>query len=433
MALSTSLSISAKTETTITVKWTANETITSVKYRYKQGSGSYGTWTTKSASAKTGSFKITGLSANTSYTIEVDLSNSSGGTVGTITAKTYKWPYATVEDFVVHDDMAIVTVYNPLQRSGTLEILAEGTVIFTETGVLEGGGYSGLDEEFLTQIPNSMTGQWSVRITYGTHVNTSATATYSAYGYKPTITSATYADANSTVQAIIQDPSKILQHVSTPRFTITGTALYGASIASAMVTILDVVTTGTATNNTAIITTPAINSATDVYAFAAITDSRGNSIMTRVTVTMVAYSLPSAIISIARRNNFYSETDITVDAEIMPFQANTATITARWKEEGASSWAGTQTLQGNVQATLTLDNTKNWTVQITVSDSFGGSTVYNYTVGVGLPILFIDRLLRSVGINGFPDASGQFVTGDIEMNLSDTQYAAIAAKIGVTI
>ena len=57
--------------------------------------------------------------------------------------------------------------------------------------------------------------------------------------------------------------------------------------------------------------------------------------------------------------------------------------------------------------TLTLDNLYQWDVQILISDSVGGSTTYNYTLDKGIPIVFYDKLKRSVGVNSFPsdDAS----------------------------
>lgn len=51
--------------------------------------------------------------------------------------------------------------------------------------------------------------------------------------------------------------------------------------------------------------------------------------------------------------------------------------------------------------TMNLDNTKEWNVKVTVADKFG-STTYNMNIGVGIPIVFFDRLKKSVGFNCFP-------------------------------
>ena len=51
--------------------------------------------------------------------------------------------------------------------------------------------------------------------------------------------------------------------------------------------------------------------------------------------------------------------------------------------------------------TMNLDNTKEWNVKVTITDRFG-STSYTMNIGVGIPIVFFDRLKKSVGINCFP-------------------------------
>lgn len=417
------VSNTAKTETSITMKWSSNLTCNRVRYRTSTNSGSsWSSWTSKTVSAKSGSYTVSGLTANTSYTIQTELRSSESSLTNTAnkTVKTYNWPYATASNFTVKTDMAWVEVTNPLGRSGTLEILAEGVVIHSEEGALESGGYSGLDEEFLTQIPNSMTGQWAVRITYGEHVSTSATATYSAAGFNPSFSGTpTYADANTTAQAIIQNDHTILQNIGTPRFTASGTAQYTATIASGKVTILGNETTLTRSGNNVVGTTGVIDSATNVTATVTIIDSRGNSASQNVTVTMAEYTLPSAIIALARQNNYYSETNITVNASVMDFTGNVATITARWKETGTSTWSSPQTIQDNTLTALNgndgLDNTKAWDVQVIITDSFGGTTTYNLYVGIGLPIFYIDRMLRAIGINSFPEAGVPLMVEDVDI------------------
>ena len=42
-----------------------------------------------------------------------------------------------------------------------------------------------------------------------------------------------------------------------------------------------------------------------------------------------------------------------------------------------------------------------WDVQVLIEDLIG-STTYNLSLGIGLPIFFIDRLKRSIGIECFP-------------------------------
>ena len=418
MALSVSVSLSAKTETTITMKWAANTTIVQVKYRYKASGGSYGSWTTKTVSAKSGTFKISSLSANTSYTIEYDIRSSSEGVSGTTTAKTYNWPYAkSAPTFSAYNGALTINLTNPLERSCTVKIKYGSTVVETETdvtvGVDWGAGY--FEQSLLPLIPNSYSGTYTVEVIYSGHTMTK-TGTFTSEGANPTITFAAYTDTNSTAQAIIQDTTKLLQNISTPQFLVSGTALYDATIASADVVILNSTYSGTASGSNVTVPCSTVNSATNVNALVVLYDSRGNSAGTTVTLTMIGYDSPSAIIDLARKNNYYSETDLTVDASVAQIGSNAPTITAKYRESGTSTWYnwdGQSTLTDNTEYTQSLDNTKEWDVQIVVTDTFGGSTTYNDSVGVGLPIMFIDRILRSVGLNVFPDTEGELATKPI--------------------
>lgn len=413
MALTTSVSLSSKTETTITMKWSANATIVQVKYRHKAGSGSWSAWTTKSVSAKSGTYKITGLSAYTSYTIETDIASASEGTVSTNTVKTYNWPYAKPGDFSVKSGVAPITFYNPVGRSVTVEYYANGQSFMVETGSTTHGeeDLSIFPEDFLEACTDALTAEWSIKVTYSSHVKTN-TATYDMSGYNPTIISATYADTNSTVQAIIQDTTKLLQNISTPRVTVSGTAQYSATLTRADVVILNTTASGTASGGTATVDCAPVNSATNVSALVVLFDSRGNRSSTFLTLQMIGYESPSAIVNLARQNNFYSETDLTVDASVANLGTNVPTIAAKYRETGTGTWynwAGQATLSDNTRYTQSIDNTKTWDVQVVVTDSFGGSTTYNLSVGVGLPIFFMDRLLRSVGINAFPTNNNQLM------------------------
>ena len=434
---SVTVSNTSKTETSITMKWSSDVTCDRVRYRTSTNSGStWGSWTSKTVSAKSGSYTITGLSAYTSYTIQTELRASASQLTDTAnkTVKTYNWPYATPSNFKAKSEMAWIEVTNPLGRSGTMEIYANGTLVWTETGVFESGGYSGyIIEDFLEACTNAMTATWSVKCTYSGHSITK-NATYDMSGYNPTISSVTYADTNGTAQAIIGDDQTILQNVSTPAFSVTASGQYNATISSYSVTILN----ATATNASSPVSFGTINSGTDVTAKVTVTDSRGNTKSQNVTVTMLAYTLPSAIITLNRQNNYYADTDLTVDASVMSTGSNVPTIYAQYSEHGLntwSNWAGQATIADNTLTTQSLDNTKEWDVKVIVTDSFGGSTTYtNLFVGVGLPILFIDRGLRAIGVNAFPDTAGELAIQPIvEGDLDGEQLTDTSLSSGTTI
>ena len=70
-------------------------------------------------------------------------------------------------------------------------------------------------------------------------------------------------------------------------------------------------------------------------------------------------------------------------------------------ENEITNYGSYQTLQDNVETTFNADNLYAWDIQIVVEDKIG-RTIYNKTIGIGIPIAFIDRLLRSLSINAFP-------------------------------
>ena len=404
-------SLKSKTETAITMNWSSDVTIDRVRYSSDNGSS----WTSKTVSAKSGSYTISGLSANTTYQIKTELRASASQLTATSAAtsvKTYNWPKAVCPTVNIMSEPLDIDVTNPLERSCTLEVSVGGTVISTETGITGGTILWGFEEDFLKKIPNSSTGTYTVKVTYSGHTTTS-TGTFTSVGANPSIGTVTYQDTNSTAQAIIQNNQKILQNLSTPRFSITASALYNATISSYSVTILN----STTSSSTSTVNYGTINSGSNVTAKITVTDSRGNTKSKNVTVQMLAYETPSATISLARENNYYSETDLTVNASVMSTGSNTPTITAKYREKGTSTWynwANQSTLSNYTQYVQSLDNLKEWNVQIKVTDSFGGSKTYNKTVGIGLPILFIDRVMRALGVNAFPSEANQVnIAGEV--------------------
>lgn len=413
------VSNTAKTETSITMKWSSNLTCNRVRYRISTNGGStWGSWTSKTVSAKSGSYTISGLTANTTYTIQTELRSSASNLTATAnkSVKTYDWPKAICPTVNVWTTPLTIDVTNPLERVCSYTLTVNGTVIDTDDDFDTGIDYDlAWREDFLRAFPDSSTATYTVTLTYDGHT-TITSGTMSSVGANPTIDSVVYQDSNNTAQAIIQNNQTILQNISDPLITATGSGLYGATLASGSIEVLGVTRTMTSVSSTSVMgDAGTIDSVTNVTAKITVTDSRGNSSTANLTITMAGYKLPSAIIDLARQNNYYSETNITVNASVMDFTGNVATITARWKEEGDSTWEGSATLQDNVQATLTLNNEKAWTVQVTVTDSFGGTTTYNLYVGIGLPILYIDRMLRAVGINCFPDAGVPFAVEGVDI------------------
>lgn len=232
------------------------------------------------------------------------------------------------------------------------------------------------------------------------------TRTMTIVDANPTISGVFYADTNSTTTAITNNDQEIIQGQSTVAFTFGSlAALKGATLSQLVIEVnaqgmFDTISGSSLSNYT--LSFGSINSSSNLNANIRVIDSRGNETTLSLPITMLAWSLPTAIITCARQNNFYSETDLNVNAEYASLGGNnTITIQYQYKESDSSSWSALQSLQDDVPVTISLDNTKQWNIRVIVTDRIG-STSYNLTVDRGIPIIYFDRLRRSVGVNCFP-------------------------------
>lgn len=222
----------------------------------------------------------------------------------------------------------------------------------------------------------------------------------------PRILGTMYSDTNNTTVAITGDNKKIIQGQSIVAFTISSlTALKGSTLTKIDIVINSVkvtslLTGSSVTNRT--INYGTINSSSDLTANITLTDSRGNTTTSSLNISMLAWSLPTAIINCARKNNYYSETDLTVNASYASLGGNnTITIQYQTKESEGGSWGSLTAIQDNITETLTLDNTEAWDIRVIVTDRLG-STTYNLSIDRGIPIIYFDRVKKSVGFNCFP-------------------------------
>ncbi|MBQ8929011.1 MAG: hypothetical protein IJ052_01295 [Oscillospiraceae bacterium] len=413
----------AKTETTITVKWTSDSTIDYVWYKIGTGS-----WTAVgSVNASSGTYTISGRAANTAYTIytrvrrkDSQLTTDSSG----LSVTTYAYPYCTTAPNFVIGNSVTLSFYNPLKRQFTFSIVANGTELTDSDWKTTGTSYTGLaamgtQSRLYATIPNAKSATYNVKVTYGSVVSTKTGGTYSVNtsANAPSVTELTYADINSITTAITENDQQIIRNKSTVRYTVTGAAAKNsATVASVKVTVNGLTYTLSASGSSYVGGNAVINSASNVTATATVTDSRGLTATITATMQMLDWIKPTAIINMQRLNNFYSTTNITVDADYSTLDGkNTITITYRAGIQGSGAYTVTGTLQDNVQGSFEADNEQNWSVQVTVEDLFD-STTYTLSLGRGIPIVFYDVDKSSVGINTFPSHDNSFEGLDIYMN-----------------
>ena len=232
----------------------------------------------------------------------------------------------------------------------------------------------------------------------------------------PTSGAVTFQDTNSTVVGKTGSNQIIVQGQSTLKImTANSTAKKSATISSYSLT-FNGTTTDITANKYLTITQP--NLAGVYPATVTTTDSRGNTSSATVNITIYELVPPSAIYSLQRVDNFYTNTTLYVEAQISSINGtNTGTITEKHKKKTDSTWSTPTTVQNATATTLALDNTYEWEVQIMISDEYytgGSATTYTASVGVGLPIAFFDKKRHSVSVNGFPTENNQlFVGGNI--------------------
>lgn len=236
-----------------------------------------------------------------------------------------------------------------------------------------------------------------------------------------------YEDTNATTTAITQNNQQLIQNNSTLRFKFTNAMAqhYATGLVSYAITINGVTKTGSISSSSLNVDWGTLNLSDNTNATVSVTDSRGFTTTKTVSLTILEWKLPTAIITLNRKQNYYTETDINVDATYSSLDnKNTITIQYRIKKTSTSTWGSWNNLTDNQSTTFNADNQYSWDVQIKVQDSIG-TTTYNAVLPIGMAIFFIDRLLRSVGVNCFPKESESLeVNGnDISNTYSTTERA----------
>lgn len=223
---------------------------------------------------------------------------------------------------------------------------------------------------------------------------------------------ASYLDTNSTTTAITGDNQQIIRNQSTLEIDVSNATAYKyATLSSIKATINATEYTATLSGGNATFNIGTLNVSTNTNAVLTLTDSRGFTATQTLALEVLNWELPTAIIDLQRENNYYSNTNINVDANYSSLDNhNTITLKTRYKKVTDSSYGSYVTLQDNVTSTLNLDNNYQWDVQVLVQDLLG-QTTYNLTLDRGIPIVYFDRLKRSVGVNCFPE-----LDASIELN-----------------
>lgn len=316
------------------------------------------------------------------------------------------------------------------------------STVFTHTVVLKLGSYSytigtgvtdniSLDTDRIAsslyaQMPNSnsMTGEIVVT-TYSGSVNigtSSCTIIAHVVNSNPTF-DVSYEDSNSNTVAITGDNQYIIRNNSTLKISISNAqALNSATLKTITAVINGNAYTGTLSGSTGTINVGVVNISSDAKTTVKLTDSRGNEDISEITVLVYDWTLPSAIIKLNRKSNYYSESILNVNANYSSIgDRNSVTIKYRTKKAANSTFSTYTTIQNNADANFTADNEHEWNVQVEVSDLIG-KTTYNLILPKGIPITYTDIKKYSFGVNCFPkynnslEVNGVCISGQVLYN-----------------
>ena len=296
------------------------------------------------------------------------------------------------------------------------------STVFMHTVVLKLGSYSytigtgvtdniSLDTDRIAsslyaQMPNSnsMNGEITVTTYSGSVVIGTSSCAIIAHvvNSNPTF-DVSYEDSNSKTVAITENNQYIVRNNSTLKISISNAqALNSATLKTVTAVVNGNAYTGTLSGSTGTINVGAINVSHDTEVTVKIVDSRGNAGQKKITVLVYDWILPSAIIKLNRKSNYYSESILNVNANYSSIgEKNEVTIKYRTKKVANSTYSTYTTIQNNTDANFTADNEFEWNVQINVADKIGNTT-YNLILPKGIPIAYFDTKKYSFGVNCFP-------------------------------
>ena len=316
------------------------------------------------------------------------------------------------------------------------------STVFTHTVVLKLGSYSytvgtgvtdniSLDTDKIAsslyaQMPNSnsMTGEIVATTYSGSAVIGTSSCSIIAHvvNSNPTF-DVGYSDTNSATVAITGDNQHIIRNNSTLKISVSNArALNSATLKSITAVVNGNAYTGTLGGSTGTINVGVVNVSHDTEVTVKLVDSRGNAGQKKITVLVYDWTLPSAIIRLNRKSNYYSESILNVNANYASIGGkNEVTIKYRTKKVANSTYSTYTTIQNNTDANFAADNEYEWNVQVNVADKLGNTT-YNLILPKGIPVVYVDIQKNSFGVNCFPkhdkslEVNGVCISGNVLYN-----------------
>lgn len=444
-------------------KISASSSVTSDVWDYSLDGGT--TWTQFNTTAGTSAVKsVTGLKANTTYSVKVRARKKSNYVYGTSTATSVKTLGASiiaqVYSFAADEASPVIkvklTVYDAsffhtmVLRAGAKDVLnlnlgkiAAGTA--DKTIALTADQRAAVLDAFPDRA------SYKFNILLGTFTDsactnrvggdsyTQITATTSAALSAPTFTGFTFQDSNPTTVAVTGNNQILVQDLSVLRIICdAGTAKNGAGITSYSASVANVAKTSTVRTFEA----GAITTSGDLRLTVSCTDSRGYATTVEKTVRVLEYEKPKLYnFSLRRKNEIEGMVQLSFGGVRSEIKADGAidtnrivTAQYRYKKTNDTEYGKFVSILGSLVISgasfsfaslelLELDAESSYHFHLQISDAFGTATVYDdeSILPQGTPVVALRKRNAQydyprVGINNPNPKHPLDVNGCVAMN-----------------
>lgn len=442
-----SVSVNVSSITANSIKITVSSSATANKWWYSLNGGS--SWVAfNSSSGASKETTVTGLSPNTSYTVQACARKSYNGVdgySGKTTVKTLGGSVLSSVSTLTADNATVkitlsATVYDTSYKH-KLVLKDGGTTVLTltELSLSNGSNTITLTASQRSSILADMAAKKSFTGTFelstfsgssqiGSTSTKTATVQTTAANSAPTFSGFTYKDTNTTAAGVTGNNQILIQSVSTLQVTASAaTAKNGATISSYSVSAGG----STASSTTVTLNVGKIYTSGTVPIIVTAIDSRGYTSSATVNITVIAYKSIDITTAIMRRvNEIEPVTQVTLEGDITPVKVNNVNkntlrkLYYQYKRTDASAYSSLTDITSfatfndsgftfTSDEWLSLDANYSWYVRFYVYDNLTDDTA-TITVSQGTPLISFRR--KKVGINKREPTQALDVDGNIAAN-----------------
>lgn len=442
-----SVSVNVSSITANSIKITVSSSATANKWWYSLNGGS--SWVAfNSSSGASKETTVTGLSPNTSYTVQACARKSYNGvdgysgktTVKTLGGSVLSSVITLTADNATAKITLSATVYDTSYKHKL--VLKDGsTTVLTLTGLSLSNGSNTITltaaqrSSILADMAakKSFTGTFKLSTfsgssQIGSTSTKTATVQTTAANSAPTFSGFTYKDTNTTAAGVTGNNQILIQSVSTLQVIASAaTAKNGATISSYSVSAGG----STASSTTVTLNVGKIYTSGTVPIIVTAIDSRGYTSSATVNITVIAYKSIDITTAIMRRvNEIEDVTQVTLEGDITPVKVNNVNkntlrkLYYQYKRTDASAYSSLTDITSfatfndsgftfTSDEWLSLDANYSWYVRFYVYDNLTGDTA-TITVSQGTPLISFRR--KKVGINKREPTQALDVDGNIAAN-----------------